>query len=31
MGSSSPLTVQWVPAWSLGSAGVLDELAPALS
>ena len=25
------ITVQWVPAWSLGSAGVPDELSPALS
>ena len=25
------ITVQWVPAWSLGSAGFLDELSPALS
>jgi hypothetical protein len=25
------ITVQWVSAWSLGSAGVLDGLSPALS
>jgi hypothetical protein len=27
-GTEVAITVQWVSAWSLGSAGVLDELSP---
>jgi hypothetical protein len=30
-GTEVAITVQWVSAWSFGSAGVLDELSPALS